>query len=163
VDGLKQVGLRLNILIFTLSYGIILLALTTASDILKNVPRQIKDQNIVIVEDDDAIAQALNTYFSAQNTVQICNSAEEAIAAEANFHDIDVFILDYKLPGKNGAELFEHLQGRFREAKYILITGELNYDLAERTRQIGFDALILKPFDFTILDDNIASLITTSA
>jgi len=127
------------------------------------VPRQIKDQSIVIVEDDAAICQALETYFSAQNAVQTFGSAEEAIAAEANFHDIDVFIIDYKLPAKNGVELFHHLQGRFREAKYVMITGEMSYELAERTRQVGFDALILKPFDFTILDDNIASLTATSA
>lgn len=125
--------------------------------------RRIKDQHVVIVEDDAAICDSLKEYFSAQNTVLTFESAESAIAAEGNFHDTDVFIIDYKLPGKNGVELFQHLREHFRNAKYIMITGEMSYELAERTRQIGFDALILKPFDFTILDDNIASLITTTA
>ncbi len=125
--------------------------------------RRIKDQSVVIVEDDSAVSQALETYFSAQNGVKTFPSAEEAIAAQAGFHDTDVFIIDYKLPGKNGVELFQHLRASFPEAKYILITGEMNYDLADNTRQIGFDALILKPFDVTILDDNISALITATA
>ena len=129
----------------------------------KNVARRIKDQNIVIVEDDSAVSGTLETYFSAQNGVRAYASAEEAIAAEASFNDTDVFIIDYKLPGKNGVELFQHLRSSFPGAKYILITGEMNYDLAEGTRQIGFDALILKPFDVTILDDNISALIAAAA
>lgn len=129
----------------------------------KTVPRQIKDQNIVIVEDDINVCQALEIYFSSQNRVRTFGSAEEAMAATANFHDTDVFIIDYKLPEKTGVELFQHLRGTFSNAKYILITGEMNYDLADRTRQIGFDALILKPFDVTILDDNISGLIAATA
>ena len=125
--------------------------------------RRIKDQSIVIVEDDSAVSEALATYFNAQNRVQTYGSAEEAIEAEASFNDTDVFIVDYKLPGKNGVELFRHLRSSFPEAKYILITGEMSYDLAEGTREIGFDALILKPFDVTILDDNISALIATTA
>lgn len=85
------------------------------------------------------------------------------MADEANLANTDVFIIDFRLPGKNGVELFQHLRGKFPSSKYILITGEMSYDLAEDTRQIGFDALILKPFDFTILDDNIASLLATTA
>jgi DNA-binding NarL/FixJ family response regulator len=127
------------------------------------VARRIKDQNIVIVEDDSAVSQTLDIYFSAQNGVRTFASAEEAIAAEASFNDTDVFIIDYKLPGKNGVQLFQDFRSKFSEAKYILITGEMSYDLAERTRQTGFDALILKPFDVTILDDNISALITTAA
>ena len=127
------------------------------------MPRRIKDQSIAIVEDDSAVSATLETYFSDQNKVRTFASAEEAMAAEATFNDTDVFIIDYKLPGKNGVELFQHLRSSFSQAKYILITGEMNYDLAERTRQIGFDALILKPFDVTILDDNISALITATA
>ena len=129
----------------------------------KTVARQIKGQNIAIVEDDPAVCETLDLYFSAHNKVSTFASAEEAIKAEADFRNIDVFIIDYRLPGKNGIELFQDLRVKYTEAKYILITGEMNYDVAENTRQIGFDALILKPFDITILDDNIAGLLATTA
>ncbi len=126
------------------------------------MPRRIKDQRIVIVEDDVFINEALDLYFKAQNTVLAFSTAEEAIAAESQFEGVNVFIMDYKLPGKDGVELFQHLRVNFPKAKYILITGEMNYDVAENTRKLGLDALILKPFDFAILEDNISMLVSTA-
>jgi two-component system response regulator GlrR len=125
------------------------------------VPRRIKDQRLVIVEDDTFISESLKTYFSLQNEVLLFATAEEALAAEDQFEGVNVFIMDYKLPGKDGVELFQQLRLRYPKAKYILITGEMNYDLADNTRKVGIDALILKPFDFTILEDNISSLVET--
>ena len=127
------------------------------------MPRRIKDQKIVIVEDEIAINESLRDYLSDQNSVQAFLSAEEALANEASFANVDAFIIDYLLPGQNGVELFKHLQGKFSHAKYIRITGEMNYDLAESTRKLGLDALILKPFDFMILEDNISAIISTAA
>jgi len=127
------------------------------------VPRRIKDQKIAIIEDDVAINESLRDYFSKQNSVLTFLSAEEALEAEAKLDNIDVFIIDYKLPGKNGVELFHYLRERLIHSKYILITGEMNYDVAESTRKLGLDALILKPFDFMILEDNISALISTAA
>jgi two-component system response regulator GlrR len=123
------------------------------------VPRRIKDKRLVIVEDDAFISESLMTYFSLQNQVLSFSTAEEALAAENQFEGVNVFIMDYKLPGKDGVELFQHLRLRFPKAKYILITGEMSYDLADDTRKVGIDALILKPFDFGILEDNISSLV----
>jgi two-component system response regulator RegA len=123
------------------------------------VLRQIQDQSIVIIEDDPLINESLRYYFKKRNSIQGFASAEEALAAQATFSTVDVFIIDYKLPGQNGVDLFQYLRVEFPAAKYILITGEMNYELAERTRQLGFDAMILKPFDYTILEDNISGLI----
>jgi len=126
------------------------------------VPRRIKDQNIVIVEDDPYISESLGIFFGEQNSVQTFESAEGALGAEGDLQNVNVFILDYKLPGKNGVELFQHFRTRFPKAKFILITGEMSYEMAESTRALGLDALMLKPFDFTILEDNISGLISTN-
>lgn len=127
------------------------------------VLRRIKDQCLVIVEDDSNILSALSDYFGADNKILAFSSAEDALAAEAAFGEVHVFIIDYKLPEMNGAELFANLRGRFPRAKFILITGEMNYEVAEGNRQLGWDALILKPFDFSILEDNIAVLVSAAA
>ncbi len=124
------------------------------------MPRQIKDQRLVIVEDDPFISESLSIYFGDRNSVKTFASAEEAMAAEAELKDVNVFIFDYKLPGKNGVELFQHFRTTFPNAKYILITGEMSYEMAEKTSTLGLDALLLKPFDFTILEDNISGLIS---
>ena len=111
------------------------------------------------MEDDSFVSEALDAHFKASNQVRIFPSAEEAMGAEESFADVNVFIIDFQLPGKNGIELFQHLRLRFSRAKYILITGEMNYETADNTRKLGPDALILKPFDFSILEDNICTLV----
>lgn len=125
--------------------------------------RRIKDQSIVIVEDDPYISESLKTFFGEKNTVKTFESAEAALAVESQLSPVNIFILDYRLPGKDGIQLFQHLRTRFPGAKYILITGEMSYEMAESTRTLGFDALMLKPFDFSILEDNICELISAAA
>jgi len=127
------------------------------------VLRRIKDQRLVIVEDNDSIRNSLYDYFVEQNKVLVFANAEDALAVEPTLKETTVFIIDYKLPTMNGAELFARLRGRFPLAKYILITGEMNYEVAENNRQLGWDALILKPFDFGILEDNISVLVSAAA
>jgi two-component system, NtrC family, response regulator GlrR len=124
------------------------------------VPRQIKDQSIVVVEDDPYIGGALDAFLGEKNIVQTFGSAEEALGSTAHFRGVGVFILDYKLPGKDGIELFKELRDQFPAAKFILITGEMSLDMVEKTRQLGLDALMLKPFDARILEDNISGLLS---
>jgi DNA-binding NarL/FixJ family response regulator len=132
------------------------------TDNLGLVLRRTKDQRIVIVEDEVFIREALESYFGDQNEVLCYASAEEALAAQDQLGGATVFIMDYKLSGMNGIELFQQLRLRFAKARYILITGEMTYEMAENTRRLGLDALMLKPFDFTILENNISSLVAAS-
>jgi two-component system response regulator GlrR len=124
------------------------------------VPRQIKDQSIVVVEDDPYIGGALDAFLGEKNIVQTFGSAEEALANKSHFRGVGVFIIDYRLPEMDGVELFKELREQFPAAKYILITGEMSYDMVEKTRQLGLDALMLKPFDARILEDNISGLLS---
>ena len=114
----------------------ILLADTILHGYPPTVLRRIKDQRLVIVEDNDSIRNSLNDYFSEQNQVIAFASAEEALAAESTLGEVHVFIIDYKLPEMNGAELFARVRGNFPQAKFILITGEMNYEVAENNRQL---------------------------
>jgi len=50
---------------------------------------------------------------------------------------------------------------KFPKAKFILITGEMSLDMVEKTRELGVDALMLKPFDARILEDNISNLLSS--
>lgn len=113
-----------------------------------------------MVDDDPYIGASLDAFLGKKNIVQRFGSAEDALAAIDHFKDVSVFIIDYKLPGKNGIELFYELRDLFPAAKFILITGEMSMDMVEKTRQIGLDALMLKPFDVGILEDNIFGLLS---
>ena len=124
------------------------------------MPRQIKDQSIVVVEDDPYIGGALDAFLGEKNIVQTFGSAEDALEATSHFAGVGVFIIDYRLPKMDGVELFMKLREQFPAAKFILITGEMSYDMVEKTRQLGLDALMLKPFDARILEDTISGLLS---
>jgi two-component system, NtrC family, response regulator GlrR len=126
------------------------------------VSRHIQDQSIVVVEDDPYIGGALDAFLGEKNIVQSFGSAEDALEAKDRFRGVGVFIIDYKLPGKDGIALFKELREQFPAAKFILITGEMSMDMVEKTRQLGLDALMLKPFDARILEDNISGLLSIS-
>jgi two-component system response regulator GlrR len=126
------------------------------------VPRQIQNQSIVVVEDDPYIGGALDAFLGEKNIVQTFESAEDALAATQHFRGVGVFIIDYRLPGKDGISLFNELREQFPAAKFILITGEMSADMVEKTRLLGLDALMLKPFDARILEDNISGLLSIS-
>jgi two-component system response regulator GlrR len=127
------------------------------------MPRQINGQHLVIVEDDPLIRETLMHFFGDRNMVTTYPSAEDIIAVEGQLQAVNVFIFDYKLPGMDGITLFQHFRPKFPASKFILITGEMSYEMAEKTLTLGLDALILKPFDFTILEDNIAGLTSAAA
>ena len=84
----------------------------------------------------------------------------EIVEDRTDFREVGIYIIDYRLPGKNGIELFHELREQFPKAKYILITGEMSLDMVEKTRELGLDALMLKPFDARILEDNISGLLS---
>ena len=113
-----------------------------------------------MIEDDPYIGGALDAFLGDKNVVQTFESAEDALAATEHFHGVGVFIIDYKLPKMDGIELFKTLREQFPIAKYILITGEMSLDMVEKTRELGLDALMLKPFDARILEDNISGLLS---
>jgi two-component system phosphate regulon response regulator PhoB len=141
----------------------ILLAAPSHGGYFQPVLRRIKDLVLAIVEDNAQINESLADYFGAQNKVFSFSSAEDTLAVEEQLGDVQVFIIDYLLPGMTGSDLFARLRVRYPHAKYILITGEMNYEVAETNRELGWNALILKPFDFSILEDNISVLVSATA
>lgn len=126
------------------------------------MPRHIHNQSIVVIEDDPYISGALDAFLGDKNSVQTFDSAEDALAHTTDFQKVSVFIIDYRLPGKDGITLFKELREQFPKAKFILITGEMSIEMVEKTRQLGLDALMLKPFDARILEDNISGLLSIS-
>lgn len=121
--------------------------------------RELKDKIIYVVEDSITIADMLSEWFRPQNTVLVSFSAEDALTKLEPAPPIDVFIIDYRLPQMNGVQFFEIIRPSYPQAKFIMISGEISLEMAANFQQVGFDALILKPFDLAILEKNILNLV----
>lgn len=69
---------------------------------------KIEYKNILIVEDDDELAEQLAKYFSAMNTVTCCKDLSSAIKSVGE-NTYDIALLDVILPDGNGLKLIEDL------------------------------------------------------
>lgn len=72
---------------------------------------------VLIVDDDLRIRQGLQLNLQKSYRVQLCASGEEGIQAVRD--DVDVMVLDIKMPGKDGLQVYEAVKSRFPDLPII--------------------------------------------
>ena len=105
------------------------------------------DENILIVEDDDAIRSSIQDFLTESDykTFSVPN-AEEAFEIIKS-GTIQIVITDIKLPGKNGLQLTSQIKQNF-DIDVIVMTGySENYSYEEAINK-GASDLVFKPFRF---------------
>ena len=100
--------------------------------------------NILLIEDDRKITEALSLAFAAEGYKTIpCRSCADAYAKAAE--QFDLMIIDITLPDGNGFELFTELR-KYTSAPAIFLTAKDDEDSIVRGFQLGGDDYITKPF-----------------
>ena len=84
-------------------------------------------------------------------------SAEEALALMAN-RSVDVVILDYNMPGRNGLELAEDLRRRWPEMPVAIATANVQDEIIARARAANA-AFVPKP----VTEDTLRPFLTGAA
>ena len=100
---------------------------------------------ILIVEDDENIAKMIEAVLSIGGYEGIvCNDGEQALHRLLT-ESFDLALLDVMLPGLDGFEILEGLQGR--EVPVIFLTAR--QDVADKVRglRLGAEDYIVKPFE----------------
>ena len=102
-------------------------------------------RRISIVDDDASIREALKSLMrSVRYNVEAFASAEEFLASE-RVKDTDCLILDVYLPGMNGFELQNHLNGEGAGIPIVFITAHSEEDSRQRALKGGAVELLAKP------------------
>ncbi|MCZ6900563.1 MAG: response regulator [Bacteroidetes bacterium] len=107
-------------------------------------------KKICIVEDDNIYSEFLKKSLRTKYKIYAYYSAEDAILALRSIVP-DVLIIDYKLPGMNGMELFENVKGNLPATTKVVVLsaiddGNLVLDFIKRGIR-----------DYVIKDDNVIS------
>jgi two-component system nitrogen regulation response regulator GlnG len=104
---------------------------------------------VLIVEDDKATGDLLATAINDQRgyTAMTVASADAALDAMGRI-DPDLLLLDIRLPGMSGLELYDRVRAdaRFRSLPVVFETGT-GREHAEELRDRGIATYIKKPFD----------------
>lgn len=97
---------------------------------------------VLVVEDQEGLGQAYAAVLSEKYSVRMVTSGEAAL--EEVDDEIDVILLDRRMPGMSGDEVLAELQERDVEAKIAMLTAvEPTGDIVE----MPFDNYVTKPID----------------
>lgn len=121
--------------------------------------RDAKDtpSTMALVEDDAAVLKALKFAFeTAGYTVYVFSDAETMLAAPPN--GCACFVLDLKLPGMSGLDLYDRLRSNGQTAPAILITTHPSTEAVTRAAAASV-AIVEKPLLGEVLADAVRAAI----
>ncbi len=114
-----------------------------------------KNAHIVVVEDEQDIRDLISFQLKSEgHQVTAVDSADKAISVIERGDKIDLFIIDWMLPGSmNGLELTKKLRSHksFKSSPVIMITALTQPDNIVSGLDAGADDYITKPFDLAVL------------
>lgn len=112
---------------------------------------------ILIVDDETKILKLLSRYFSRHgHDVRTTTDPQEALRL-VQAERYDVLVLDYRMPGLTGLELFKRVRKLHEGAppEIILMTAHATVEKAVETMKLGAVDYIQKPFDFDSMKEAI--------
>ena len=101
---------------------------------------------ILIVDDaGPVVVLCVNVLQALGYTVKGANRGEAAMDMIRK-EGFDLMVLDYKMPGMSGFEVFEQSRQLHPNMAVVLVTGHGTPDIVNEANRLGFNAILLKPF-----------------
>lgn len=110
------------------------------------MPSQSTDAVHIVVVDDDPLVRQMLTDYLTDNELRVTAVASGQAMEEALAHeDVDLLVLDLRLPGEDGLQLAQRVRAR-SPLPIIILTGRK--DEADRVMglELGADDYLTKPF-----------------
>jgi len=101
--------------------------------------------DILIVEDEDKIADLLRDYLRQHGHVTHRLSRGDLVEDWVRNNHVDLILLDLMLPGRNGLDICRSLRG-FSDAAIIMVTARVDEIDRLLGLELGADDYICKPF-----------------
>lgn len=110
---------------------------------------------VLVVEDEPDLADLYATWLRADYRVRTAYGGKEAL--EQLDDEIDVILLDRRMPGLSGDEVLEAVRGRGIDCRVSMVTAvEPDFDIIE----MGFDTYLVKPVTKEALIETVEELCT---
>src|SRR6266852_5723982 len=103
---------------------------------------------ILLVEDNKDFAKLVQVYLQrfdkeAFSVLWRENHAEALSELESN-PEVDIVLMDYFLPGKNGLEITKEMRKRNITVPVVFLTVNKDFDLAVEVMKVGIDDYLVK-------------------
>ena len=101
---------------------------------------------ILIVDDaGPVVVLCVNVLQALGYAVKGANRGETAVELMRR-EPFDLLVLDYKMPGMTGFEVFQQARVLHPDMAVVLVTGHGTPEIINEANRMGFSAILLKPF-----------------
>ena len=117
-------------------------------------------KTVLIVEDERLLAKTLSTALKeAGYDATVTHSAEQARKHWVGNHEVDLVILDNRLPKQTGLDLLQVARDQGMTSKIILMTAFDTHDVKAQAKRLEVDEYVHKPFDLSRIIRSVNDLI----
>ena len=120
----------------------------------QNQPMPPKLRTILVVDDDEGMRDTLGAILKKNYRVKLAVTGEEALAVLKR-EDVDLMLLDVRLPGINGLEVLKIVKENYTLIEVIMISAINEVETAVQAMKHGAYHYIAKEFDY----DELRSLV----
>jgi DNA-binding NtrC family response regulator len=112
---------------------------------------------ILVVDDDRDVRQMTGEMLTELGySVELAADADEALAILRRGGGFDAMLVDYVMPGANGASLVKIVRSLRPGLRTLMMTGHAELQAGE---EIGTENIIRKPFNVATLDERLARVL----
>lgn len=103
-------------------------------------------RKILVVDDaGPVVVLCVNVLQALGYAVKGANRGEAALE-HLRKEAFDLMVLDYKMPGMTGFEVFQQARTLHPDLAVVLVTGHGTPEIINEANRMGFSAILLKPF-----------------
>ncbi|MCK4387803.1 MAG: response regulator [Dehalococcoidia bacterium] len=107
---------------------------------------KVKKRKILLVEDEMVVREALRDWLIEDGyDVDVAEDGEEALE-KIKGEEFGVIVLDLKLPGIDGLQVFEEAKELKPETKGVIVTAYPSKETLEKAKRLGLLDYLPKPF-----------------
>ena len=117
-------------------------------------------KSVLIVDDEKLLVRTLsNALKEAGYRIAVAGSAEQADKHVFGDPPFDLILLDNRLPKESGMDVVRRVRDRAVRSKVILMTAYETPDVKAEAKRLKVERYLKKPFDLTVLLEEIHELI----
>jgi CheY-like chemotaxis protein len=115
---------------------------------------------ILIVDDaGPVVVLCVNVLQSLGYAVKGANRGETAVELLRK-ERFDLMVLDYKMPGMTGFDVYQQAKTLYPDIAVVLVTGHGSPEVVTEANRMGFDSILLKPFTSEELRGTVEKVLT---
>ncbi len=122
-------------------------------------PRLKTGYKVLVVDDDPSVLATYRRLLCRAGYTTVTEGDPLKVLTGRAERQIDLLLLDYKMPGMDGLSLLAELRRRACQARCILVSAFLNDDVRNQARHLGVDRVLEKPVDVGLLRQTIDDLL----